>query len=109
MAYSPVEQGRLVRDRALARVAERHAATPAQIALAWLLRQDDMMVIPKATSLDHVRENRAALDLELSKADLAELDKAFPPPAAPSRSKCCRGAAKRVITVIMASRKFAVE
>ena len=80
MAYSPVEQGRILRDRALARVAERHRATPAQIALAWLLRQDDMMVIPKATSLDHVRENRAALDIELSKADLAELDKAFPPP-----------------------------
>ena len=55
-------------------------ATAAQIALAWLLRQDDMMVIPKATSLDHVRENRAALDIELSKADLAELDQAFPPP-----------------------------
>ena len=80
MAYSPVEQGRILRDRALARIAERYRATPAQIALAWLLRQDDMMVIPKATSLDHVRENRAALDLELSKADLAELDKAFPPP-----------------------------
>ena len=80
MAYSPVEQGRILRDRALARVAERYRATPAQIALAWLLRQDDMMVIPKATSLDHVRENRAALDIELSKADLAELDKAFPPP-----------------------------
>ena len=80
MAYSPVEQGRLLRDRALARVAERYRATPAQIALAWLLRQDDMMVIPKATSLDHVRENRAALDLELSEADLAELDKAFPAP-----------------------------
>ena len=80
MAYSPVEQGRLLRDRALARVAERYRATRAQIALAWLLRQDDMMVIPKATSLDHVRENRAALDLELSEADLAELDKAFPAP-----------------------------
>ena len=80
MAYSPVEQGRILRDRALARVAERYRATPAQIALAWLLRQDDMMVIPKATSLDHVRENRAAIDLELSKVDLAELDTAFPPP-----------------------------
>ena len=80
MAYSPVEQGRILRDRALARVAERYRATPAQIALAWLLRQDDMMVIPKATSLNHVRENRAALDLELSKVDLAELDTAFPPP-----------------------------
>ena len=80
MAYSPVEQGRILRDRALARIAECYRATPAQIALAWLLRQDDIMVIPKATSLDHVRENRAALDLELSKAALAELDKAFPPP-----------------------------
>jgi diketogulonate reductase-like aldo/keto reductase len=80
MAYSPVEQGRILRDRALARIAAHHGATPAQMALAWLLRQDDMMVIPKATSLDHVRENRAALDLELSHTDLAELDKAFPPP-----------------------------
>jgi diketogulonate reductase-like aldo/keto reductase len=80
MAYSPVEQGRILRDRALARIAAHHGATPAQMALAWLLRQDDMMVIPKATSLDHVRENRAALDLELSHTDLAALDKAFPPP-----------------------------
>jgi diketogulonate reductase-like aldo/keto reductase len=80
MAYSPVEQGRILRDRTLARVAERNDATPAQVALAWLLRQDDMMVIPKATSLDHVRENRAALDLRLGEADLAELARAFPPP-----------------------------
>ncbi|HEU0017504.1 MAG TPA: aldo/keto reductase [Methyloceanibacter sp.] len=80
MAYSPVEQGRILRDRALARVAARHDAIPAQSAIAWLLRHDDMMVIPKATSLDHVRENRAALDIGLSKADLAGLDSAFPPP-----------------------------
>jgi diketogulonate reductase-like aldo/keto reductase len=80
MAYSPVEQGRILRDRALARVAARHGATPAQVALAWLLRQDDMMVIPKAASPSHMRENRAALDLVLSEADLAELGKAFPPP-----------------------------
>jgi diketogulonate reductase-like aldo/keto reductase len=50
------------------------------VALAWLLRQDDMMVIPKAASPSHMRENRAALDLVLSEADLAELRKAFPPP-----------------------------
>jgi diketogulonate reductase-like aldo/keto reductase len=80
MAYSPVEQGRILRDRALARVAARHGATPAQVALAWLLRQDDMMVIPKAASPSHMRENRAALELVLSEADLAELGKAFPPP-----------------------------
>jgi diketogulonate reductase-like aldo/keto reductase len=80
MAYSPVEQGRILRDSTLARVAKRHGAPPAQVALAWLLRQEDMMVIPKATNAAHVRENRAALDLSLSPADLAELDGAFPAP-----------------------------
>jgi diketogulonate reductase-like aldo/keto reductase len=80
MAYSPVEQGRILRDRALARVAARHRAAPAQVALAWLLRHEDMMVIPKATNAAHVRENRAAVDLALTQADLAELDSAFPTP-----------------------------
>jgi len=80
MAYSPVDRGRILRDRTLARVAARHGAEPAQVALAWLLRHDDMMVIPKATNAAHVRENRAALDLALSPADLAELDGAFPAP-----------------------------
>jgi len=80
MAYSPVEQGRILRDRTLARVAARKSATPAQVALAWLRRQEDLMVIPKATSLAHVRENHAAVDLALTQADLAELASAFPPP-----------------------------
>jgi diketogulonate reductase-like aldo/keto reductase len=83
MAYSPIEQGRLLRDRVLTAVAIRHRATPAQIALAWVLRQKDMMVIPKATTLEHIRENRAALDIALSERDLAELDRAFPPPKGP--------------------------
>jgi diketogulonate reductase-like aldo/keto reductase len=83
MAYSPIEQGRLLRDRTLATVAARHNATPAQIALAWVLRQRDMMVIPKAGSETHVRENRAALDIALTREDLAELDRAFPPPRGP--------------------------
>ena len=83
MAYSPIEQGRLLRDRVLTGVAIRHRATPAQIALAWVLRQEDMMVIPKATTLEHVRENRAALDIALTERDLAELDRAFPPPKGP--------------------------
>jgi diketogulonate reductase-like aldo/keto reductase len=83
MAYSPIEQGRLLRDRALALIAERHGMTPAQIALAWVLRQRDMMVIPKAGTEAHVRENRAALDITLSREDLAELDRAFPPPKGP--------------------------
>jgi diketogulonate reductase-like aldo/keto reductase len=83
MAYSPIEQGRLLRERALTSVAVRHRATPAEIALAWVLTQTDMMVIPKAANEAHVRENRAALDIALTDADLAELDHAFPPPRGP--------------------------
>ena len=80
MAYSPFEQGRLLRDRTLTAVAIRHRATTAQIALAWVLRQADMMAIPKSSTEAHVRENRAALDIKLSARDLQELDHAFPPP-----------------------------
>jgi diketogulonate reductase-like aldo/keto reductase len=80
MAYSPLEQGRMLNNRGLREVAARHQATAAQVALAWLLRQDGMIVIPKATKLDHVRENRAAADLRLTEEDLAALDRAFPPP-----------------------------
>lgn len=80
MAYSPIEQGRLLGKRSLAAIAERRGATPAQVAIAWLLHQDRVIVIPKAGRAEHVRENRAALDLELSAEDLAELDAAFPPP-----------------------------
>ncbi len=84
MAYSPLEQGRILGNRALGEVAARHGATAAQVALAWLLRQDGMIVIPKATSLQHVRDNRGALDLTLTEDDLAALDRAFPPPKGPS-------------------------
>ncbi|MBV8889298.1 MAG: aldo/keto reductase [Alphaproteobacteria bacterium] len=80
MAYSPIEQGRMLGNPGLAEVARAYGATPAQVALAWLLRQDGMIVIPKATRQQHVRENRGALDLELSAEDLAALDRAFPPP-----------------------------
>jgi diketogulonate reductase-like aldo/keto reductase len=83
MDYSPIEQGRLLHDRVLTAVAIRHRATPAQIALAWALRQCDMMVIPKAGSEAHVRENRAALDIDLTERDLGELNRAFPPPKGP--------------------------
>src|SRR5262249_54784344 len=81
MAYSPIEQGRLLDRPPLNRVAERLSATPAQVALAWVLGQPQVIAIPKAASLQHVRENRAALDLALSPADLEELDLAFPAPA----------------------------
>jgi diketogulonate reductase-like aldo/keto reductase len=80
MAYSPFEQGRLLRERVLTGVAIRHRATTAQIALAWILRHGDMMVIPKTSTEARVQENRAALDIELTERDLAELAKAFPAP-----------------------------
>jgi len=84
MAYSPVEQGRILGNKILKLVAQRRGATPAQVALAWVLRQDGIIAIPKAASAAHVRENRAALELRLGVEDLAELDREFPPPSGPA-------------------------
>lgn len=84
MAYSPLGQGELLGNRALARIAKSVGASPAQIALAWLLRQRDMMVIPQSSDAAHVRENRAAVDVELDNMTLAALDAAFPPPTGPT-------------------------
>jgi diketogulonate reductase-like aldo/keto reductase len=81
IAYSPIEQGRLLGHGELKRIAARHKAKPAQIALAWLLRQDGIVGIPKAANIAHVRENRAALELNLTEQDLTALDRAFPPPS----------------------------
>jgi diketogulonate reductase-like aldo/keto reductase len=81
MAYSPVEQARLVGDRRLAGFANRHAMTPAQAALAWLLSNDDVIVIPKTASRARCRENLGAFDYRLTAAQRAELDALFPPPA----------------------------
>jgi diketogulonate reductase-like aldo/keto reductase len=85
MAYSPVghnsaEQKRMLDHDSVKSIASRHDATPAQIALAWLLRQPDIVAIPKASRPEHIRANRAALELELTDRDIKELDKAFPPP-----------------------------
>jgi diketogulonate reductase-like aldo/keto reductase len=83
MAYSPIEQGRLLRHAALRDVASRHDATAAQIALAWLLHQDGTIVIPKSATLARVRENRDSVGIQLDDADIAALDRAFPPPKGP--------------------------
>jgi diketogulonate reductase-like aldo/keto reductase len=81
MAYSPVGQaGRLLKSKALLEVARRHNATPAQIAVAWALRQPGVIAIPKASDLDHVRENAAAASIKLTANDLATIDAAYPPP-----------------------------
>jgi diketogulonate reductase-like aldo/keto reductase len=83
MAYSPIEQGRLLNSRILKTIAQDRGVTAAQVALAWLLQQDDVIVIPKSSRIDHVEQNRAALDLKLSVAELAALDTAFPVPIKP--------------------------
>ncbi len=80
MAYSPIGEGGLADDQRLKIVADRHDATPAQVALAWTMRRNGVIAIPKASQANHVRENRAAADLRLTEADLAALDAAFPPP-----------------------------
>lgn len=85
MAYSPIDHSRSTRGGMLGNpqlpsIASRHGATPAQVALAWLLQQEGIIVIPKAGQEAHVRENRAALNLTLAEEDLAELNRAFSPP-----------------------------
>ena len=81
MAYSPVGHGRgLLNNTTLKKIAKRHEANAAQIALAWVLRQPDVIAIPKASNETHVRENARATQIELTKQDLAEIDRAFSPP-----------------------------
>jgi diketogulonate reductase-like aldo/keto reductase len=81
MAYSPVGQGgALLRHATLRAIAARHGATPAQVALAFVLRRPGVIAIPKAADMAHLRANAAARGLRLSAPDLAELDAAFPPP-----------------------------
>ncbi len=85
MAYSPVEQGRLSTNGALFDVAERHAATPYQVALAWVLRRPSMIAVPKAATVEHVQENSRAADLQLTPEDLARIDIEFRPPTRRTR------------------------
>jgi len=80
MAYSPLEQGRLMGHAKLAAIARRHGATEAQIALAWVLAQPGVIAIPKSGSAAHVRENAGAAAIRLTTEDMAQLDQAFPPP-----------------------------
>lgn len=80
IAYSPIGEGKLKDNSALKTVAEKHEATPVQIALAWTIRQPGVIAIPKAGTVEHVRENFAALSVSLDADDLKILDAAFPPP-----------------------------
>ncbi len=80
MAYSPVEQGRLTRHKALDSIASARGVSRTQIALSWLLMQDEIIAIPKSGKVSHVEENRKAADIALTAEELAELDRAFPRP-----------------------------
>jgi diketogulonate reductase-like aldo/keto reductase len=80
MAYCPIEQRAFVNHPQLKAIARQHNATPTQIALNWLLRQDKIISIPKATNPSHLKENSAALDITLTEEDIQEIDRIFPPP-----------------------------
>lgn len=77
------EQGRLLGHDQVAEVAARHGATPAQVALAWVLRQEIVGAIPRSSNSEHTRQNAEARDLRLTEEDIAALDRVFPPPAGP--------------------------
>jgi len=83
MAYSPIEQARLARDPKLVNFARKHGVTPVQTALAWLLSTEDVIVIPKTSDRNRMRENIRALDCRLTPSQLKELDLLFPPPSGP--------------------------
>ena len=80
MAYTPIEQAKILGNAALAQVAQRHGATPVQIALAWVIRHGNVLAIPRTGSPEHVKENAGALQVHLTEQDLEDLDAAFPPP-----------------------------
>jgi diketogulonate reductase-like aldo/keto reductase len=81
MAYSPVGHRRgLLDNKTVKKIAKRRAATPAQIALAWVLRQRGVTAIPKASDTKHVRDNAGSTEIKLTKEDLSEVDQEFPPP-----------------------------
>src|SRR5215469_14729464 len=81
MAYSPVgHSGKLLKNPTLKKIADRHDTTPAQIALAWVLRKPEVVAIPKASNEKHVRDNARSTEIKLTKEDLADLDREFPAP-----------------------------
>ena len=80
MAYSPIEQARLLSHPGLCKLATRLGMQPATLALAWLLQREDVIVIPRTSNRPHLEENHAALAIRLDAASLAELDRLFPPP-----------------------------
>ncbi|QGZ62170.1 aldo/keto reductase [Paraburkholderia acidisoli] len=82
MAYSPVDHARLPRRSPLDDIAQARGVSVYRVAMAWVLRQEGVCAIPKAGRVEHVRDNRAALDLVLDPQECAALDAYFKPPRA---------------------------
>jgi diketogulonate reductase-like aldo/keto reductase len=80
MAYSPLDEGRLIGHPALEEIGRIHNASSAQVALAFLLTKAGVIAIPKSGSPERVRENFRAAEIRLTSEDLRLLDEAFPPP-----------------------------
>ncbi len=80
MAYSPIDQASLLSSTKLQAIARDVGATPAQLALAWLMREPDVIVIPKTSRVDRLQENLGAVELKLNRETLEAIDRAFPPP-----------------------------
>ena len=80
IAYSPIDQGALARDTTFAAIGKRRGVSASTAALAWVLRNPDVIAIPMSASEPHLRENFAAADIELTSEELAQIDGAFPPP-----------------------------
>ena len=80
MAYTPLGEGRLRNHKTLIEIARRHDATPTQIMLAWVMRTQNVIAIPKASSIAHVEDNARSLDISLTEEDLSDINKAFPAP-----------------------------
>lgn len=89
IAYSPIDHMRLPKRTALDEIARERGVSPTRVALAWVLGQPNVLAIPKAGSVEHVRDNRAALDLVLGEEELARLDAQFKSPRGSGRLKCC--------------------
>jgi len=84
MAYSPLGQGTILRHRAIRDIADRYSVPPATVALTWVLRNPNIIAIPKSSDVVHVSEIAAATDLKLSDEDFSDLDHAFPAPMGPN-------------------------
>ncbi len=80
MAYSPIDQGTLAGHKALAAIGAPLGLAAAQLALAWVVQQPGVVAIPKAVKREHLRDNLAAANVELSAETLRLIDQAFPPP-----------------------------